>query len=77
MVALGYRQKPGVDYKEIHTPVMNEVTFRIMLVVRIVRHWKMKKIDVVASFMNGKINETTYLELAKTFYNFLKLCKTP
>jgi len=44
LVACGYSQIPGVDYTENYTPVMNDITWRILLVTMIV--WGMDAIIV-------------------------------
>jgi hypothetical protein len=37
--ACGYSQVPGVDSNEIFAPVINDLSFRILLIVKIL--WKM------------------------------------
>ena len=34
-VACGYSQIPGVDFTDVYSPVVHDVTFRIMLVDRV------------------------------------------
>ena len=32
LVACGYTQIPGIDFNESHSPVINDVTWRVLLV---------------------------------------------
>jgi hypothetical protein len=36
IVACGYSQVPGIDFSERFAPVMNDVSFRIMLIAKLV-----------------------------------------
>ena len=36
LVACGYSQVPGIDFKETYSPVVNDVALRIMLICQIV-----------------------------------------
>jgi hypothetical protein len=35
LVACGYSQVPGIDFSESFAPVLNDVSFRIMLIAKI------------------------------------------
>jgi hypothetical protein len=63
-VACGYSQVPGVDFTEFYSPVVNDVTIRILLVAEIV--WKLvsRLIDVETTFLNSKLaeGEEIYME---------------
>ena len=48
MVALGYLQISGLDYRDIHYPVLNEVGMRMMMVIAIDKEWDVRKLDVEA-----------------------------
>ena len=57
LVACGYSQIPGVDYTEHFSPVINDITWRIMLVAMIM--WKLDAwlIDVETAFLHGEFEE--------------------
>ena len=63
LVACGYSQVPGVDFKESFAPVVNDVTFRIMLVAMIVWQLKAKIIDVETAFLHGDLEEEIYMDI--------------
>ena len=39
LVVKGYNQIPGVDYTELHSPVVNDATIRILLVLTLMYDW--------------------------------------
>ena len=62
LVACGYSQVAGVDFTENYAPVINDITFRILLIAMIV--WKLegKIIDVETAFLNGDLDEDIYMD---------------
>jgi len=46
LVALGCRQKFGVDYWETFAPVTKMTTVRTLLVVAAIQHWTLHQMDV-------------------------------
>ena len=62
LVACGYSQVPGVDFSEIFSPVCNDVTFRIILIIMIV--WGLESLifDVITAFLTGELEEEIYTE---------------
>lgn len=63
LVALGYGQIPGTDFTEIHAPMINDMTLRILLVMVILNKWSMCLIDIEAAFLEGDLDEDIYVEL--------------
>ena len=62
LVACGYSQVPGVDFKEIYSPVSNDVTFLLMLICAIRYEWDYLLMDVETAFLLGKLEEEIYME---------------
>ena len=67
LVALGYKQIQGIDYDEIHAPVISYVGFRMILLNFIQKGWRLAKVDVEAAFLLGKLNEDIYVSLPDGF----------
>jgi Reverse transcriptase (RNA-dependent DNA polymerase) len=80
LVACGYSQVPGVDFNESFAPVINDVSFRIMLISKLI--WKLKAciVDVETAFLHGELQEEIYMDvpdgLNAGFDNVLRLSKT-
>ena len=62
LVACGYSQVPGVDFTEVFSPVCNDVTFRIVLIIMIVERLKGIIFDVTTAFLTGELEEEIYME---------------
>ena len=62
MVAFGYSQVGGVDFTQVFSPVVNDVTFRIMLLAKMI--WKLQSylFDVETAFLLGDLEEKIYMD---------------
>lgn len=63
LVACGYSQIPGVDFVENFSPVINDVTLRILVALFLVNKYKAKIIDVKTLFLYGDLEEEVYMEV--------------
>ena len=65
LVACGYSQIPGVDFSESYAPVINDVSWRILIIAMLV--WKLdaKIIDVLTAFLYGDLEEEIYMKCHK------------
>jgi Reverse transcriptase (RNA-dependent DNA polymerase) len=61
LVALGYSQVAGVDFKDNFSPVFCDTSFRIVLLL--IQKLKLPawSIDVETAFLNGNLNEENYI----------------
>ena len=62
LVEKGFTQVKGVDYEEVFAQVAKYTTVRIMIAYATIRKMKMLTLDVKAAFLNGKLDETIYME---------------
>jgi hypothetical protein len=62
LVACGYSQVGGIDFNQVYSPVVNDVTFRIMLIAKMV--WKLFSMtfDVETAFLLGELEEEIYMQ---------------
>jgi hypothetical protein len=65
LVACGYSQVPGIDYEENFAPVINDTTYRILLITMIL--WDLKGViaDVETAFLHGELEHEIYMEIPK------------
>jgi hypothetical protein len=64
-VACGYSQVPGIDFSEIFAPVLNDVSFRIMLIAKLVWDMTSTVVDIETAFLHGDLDEEIYMEVPK------------
>jgi hypothetical protein len=62
-VACGYSQVPGIDFSESFAPVLNDVSFRIMFIAKLVLNMTYTVIDIETAFLHGDLDEETYMEV--------------
>ena len=62
LVALGYSQIPGVDYKDNFAPVAHDVSFRIALARMMVEKLYNLVMDVETAFLYGDIEEEIFMK---------------
>ena len=62
LVACGYSQIPGVDFTENYAPVVQDVTWRIVLIIGMLLKLKFTILDVETAFLHGKLDEEIYME---------------
>jgi hypothetical protein len=68
-VAYGYSQVPGIDFSESFAPVLNDVSFRIMLIAKLVWDMTSTVVDIETAFLHGDSDK-------KFTWKFLKVLKS-
>ena len=61
LVAKGYTQKEGVDYKETFSPVAMLKSIRILLSMAVSHDYEIWQMDVKTAFLNGSLDEEIYM----------------
>ena len=57
MVALGYNQVPGVDFTDNFSPVVSDVTIKILIAIILKKNWDSMMMDIETAFLEGKLTE--------------------
>ena len=67
LVACGYSQIPGVDFTENYAPVINDISWRILIVAKMLFGLSSRIIDVETAFLYGELEEgqEIYMECPK------------
>ncbi|KAL7571065.1 hypothetical protein ACA910_003779 [Epithemia clementina (nom. ined.)] len=68
LVALGYSQIPGVDYFDNFAPVVNDVTFRMIITRMMIEKWESMIIDVETAFLYGILEEEIYMKMPQGYW---------
>ena len=67
LVAKGYRQKKGLHYEEVFSPVGKQVTLKSLLAVAAHNGLHIHHMDVKTAFLNGKLKDRLYMEQPESF----------
>jgi hypothetical protein len=62
-VACGYSQIPGIDFNESFAPVINDVRFQIMLIVKLIWNLEAFIVDVETSFLHCELQQEIYINI--------------
>jgi hypothetical protein len=71
-VAKGYDQVPGKDFQENHAPVVNDTTFRITLILKILLELESEQFDVETAFLYGDLDEEIWMEFPEGYVDYLQ-----
>ena len=62
-MAQGFSQRPGIDYKETYSPVMDAITFRYLISLTVSEGLDMRLMDVVAIYLYGSLDANVYMKI--------------
>ena len=66
-MAQGFSQRPGIDYEETYSLVIDAITFRYLISLVVSKGLDMPMMDVVTSYLYGSLDANVYMEIPKGF----------
>jgi hypothetical protein len=63
LVAQGFTQRPGIDYNETYSPVMNGITFRYLISLAVQKRLLLQLMDVVTAYLYGSLDSDIYIKV--------------
>jgi hypothetical protein len=67
MVAKGYSQCPGFDFKETFAPTVRYSTIRIILTIAALEDLELRSLDISHAYLNGELEEEIYMRQPEGF----------
>ena len=67
LVAQGFSQRPGIDYEETYSPVMDAIIFRYLIHLTVSKGLEMHLMDVVTTYLYGFIDSDIYIKIPEGF----------
>ena len=61
LVAKGFHQRLGMDYKENFNPVVKPATIQTVLSIAVMNGWGLRQMDINNAFLHGEFSETVYM----------------
>ena len=62
-MAQGFSQRPGIDYKETYSPVMDVITFLYLISLTVSKGLDMRLMDVVTTYLYGPLDANVYMKI--------------
>jgi hypothetical protein len=66
-VACGFSQKEGIHYEEMFSLIAKYTSIKNIIALAAKMKWKLHKMDVKTTFLNGVIEEEVYIEQPRGF----------
>lgn len=63
LVAQGFTQRPGIDFDETYSPVMDGITFRFLISMAVNLNLEMQLMDVVTAYLYGSLDSEIYMKV--------------
>lgn len=63
LVAQGFSQRPGIDYHETYSPVMDGITFRFILGMASKEKLETRLMDVVTAYLYGSLDSDIFMKI--------------
>ena len=67
LVAKGFSQIPGVDFTDNYSPVVNDVTFRVVVARMLIENLKGKVVGIENTFLNGDLEHEIYMKIPEGY----------
>ena len=62
LVARGFSQIPGIDFKDTFSPTLRSITFRIFVSLAVELDLELHHLDVQTAFLHGELEEEIYMQ---------------
>ena len=66
LVAQGFSQRPGFDYDETYSPVVDAITFRYLVSFAVHEKLDMRLMDVVTAYLYGNLENDIYMRIPES-----------
>ena len=63
LVAQGFSQRPGIDYEETYSPVVDAITLRYLIGLTVYENLDMHLMDVVTAYLYGSLDNDIYMRI--------------
>ena len=63
LIAQGFSQRPGIDYDETYSPVMETITFRFLISMIVSENLDMRLMDAVTAYLYGSLDFDIYMKI--------------
>lgn len=73
LVAQGYNQQPGIDFRQSFAPVARLGSIRLLTALAAKCNMQIRQFDIETAYLNGDLEEEVFLETPKDFKKLLSI----
>ena len=66
-MAQGFSQRPGIDYEETYSPVMDAIIFRFFISLVVTENLDMRLMDVVTAYLYRSLDNDIYMKIPEGY----------
>ena len=66
-MAQGFSQRPGINYEETYSPVIDAITFQYLISLTVSEGLDMRLMDVVTAYLYGSLDANVYMKIPEGF----------
>jgi len=66
-VAQEFSQRPGIDYVETYSPVVDAITFRYLMNLTVHENFEMHLMDVITTYLYGSLDHNIFMKIHEGF----------
>lgn len=70
LCAQGFSQIPGIDHKDNFSPVITDVTYRIVMVMMLLFGWVAEIVDIETAFLYGDLEEEIFMRMPQGMHEY-------
>ena len=63
LMAQGFSQRPGIDYDETYSLVMNIIMFQYLISMSVSEGLDMRLMDVITAYLHGMLENDIYMKV--------------
>ncbi|KAL0548866.1 hypothetical protein IC582_013343 [Cucumis melo] len=67
LAAQGFSQRPGIDYEETYSPVVDAITLKYLISLTVCKNLDMHLMDVVTAYLYGSLENEIYMKIHEGF----------
>ena len=60
-------QRPGIDYEETYSPVMDAITFRLLISFAVPEGLDMRLMNIITTYLYGSMDNDIHMKIPKGF----------
>nr|AAS79613.1 putative copia-like polyprotein [Ipomoea trifida] len=69
LVAQGFTQRPGIDFEQTYSPVIDGISFRYLISLAVNMKLDMQLMDVVTAYLYGSLDADIYMKIPEGIQN--------